>query len=391
MQKFKNVLMPVVLVGTVLGALFGGVLLSPRAKSFFYAFSLTLKEILLFILPLMVFAFILRSLLRLGREAIAFVLLLVPFIIISNFTSTCLAYWLGSHWLRLHCFACKISVDMAAIEPLWQFHLKPLVPNDVALIAGLGVAIFFSFRPQAWMDLFAEKLLKIVNHMLNKLFLPLIPAFIFGFALNLQESGILSLLIKHYTAVLTGVGVLCFGYIVLLYGAIQGFKIKEWISALRNMLPAALTGFSTMSSAAAMPLTLLGTTKNIKNPEIAQTVVPATVNVHLMGDCFAIPIFALALIVSFDQGLPGFSDFLAFVFYFVLAKFAVAAVPGGGILVMLPILERYLGFSAEMLSLITTLYILFDPIITSANVLGNGAFAQCFALLYRRLRHLNRF
>jgi Na+/H+-dicarboxylate symporter len=29
-----------------------------------------------------------------------------------------------------------------------------------------------------------------------------------------------------------------------------------------------------------------------------------------------------------------------------------------------------------MLSLITALYILFDPLITAANVLGNGAFAM---------------
>ena len=43
---------------------------------------------------------------------------------------------------------------------------------------------------------------------------------------------------------------------------------------------------------------------------------------------------------------------------------------------MLPILEQYLGFNAEMLSLITALYILFDPIITSVNILGNGAFAK---------------
>ncbi len=43
---------------------------------------------------------------------------------------------------------------------------------------------------------------------------------------------------------------------------------------------------------------------------------------------------------------------------------------------MLPILDKYLGFNTEMLSLITALYILFDPFITSANVLGNGAFAR---------------
>jgi len=58
---------------------------------------------------------------------------------------------------------------------------------------------------------------------------------------------------------------------------------------------------------------------------------------------------------------------------------------------MLPILESYLGFNADMLSLITALYILFDPAITCANVLGNGAFAKLidkglsfFAPLFKR-------
>ena len=79
---------------------------------------------------------------------------------------------------------------------------------------------------------------------------------------------------------------------------------------------------------------------------------------------------------SFGVADPSFLTYLPFAFYFVLAKFSVAAIPGGGIIVMLPILESKLGFTGEMASLITALYILFDPIITSANVAGNGAFAM---------------
>jgi Na+/H+-dicarboxylate symporter len=109
---------------------------------------------------------------------------------------------------------------------------------------------------------------------------------------------------------------------------------------------------------------------------LAQAVSPATVNIHLIGDCFAIPIFALAVMKSFGMAEPAFTSYLIFASYFVLAKFSVAAVPGGGILVMLPILETHLGFNGEMLSLITALYILFDPVITSANVFGNGGFAM---------------
>ena len=69
-------------------------------------------------------------------------------------------------------------------------------------------------------------------------------------------------------------------------------------------------------------------------------------------------------------------NYFMFVVYFVIAKFSVAGIPGGGIIVMLPILESYLGFNSEMMSLITALYILFDPINTCINVLGNGAFAK---------------
>jgi Na+/H+-dicarboxylate symporter len=131
-----------------------------------------------------------------------------------------------------------------------------------------------------------------------------------------------------------------------------------------------------MSSAASIPLTLIGTEKNAKNKDLVHTVVPATVNIHLIGDCIAIPCFAFAILKNFDLPQPDLMTYFMFTIYFVIAKFSVAAIPGGGIIVMLPILEQYLGFNSNMLSLITALYILFDPIITSANVFGNGAFAK---------------
>ena len=56
------------------------------------------------------------------------------------------------------------------------------------------------------------------------------------------------------------------------------------------------------------------------------------------------------------------------------------------IIVMLPILESHLGFNAQMMSLITALYILFDPVITCANVLGNGGFAMVIDRLVAGLK-----
>ena len=108
---------------------------------------------------------------------------------------------------------------------------------------------------------------------------------------------------------------------------------------------------------------------------------PATANIHLIGDCVAIPCFAFAILKNFDIAQPDIIAYFTFTVYFVIAKFSVAAIPGGDIIVMLPILEQYLGFNSDMLSLITALYILFDPIITSANALGNGTFARIIDII----------
>ena len=137
-----------------------------------------------------------------------------------------------------------------------------------------------------------------------------------------------------------------------------------------------MTSFSTMSSSVTMPFTLSGTEKNV-DPSIARMVIPSTVNIHLIGDCFTIMILALSVSYSFGVDVS-LMDYMHFFFYFMLAKFAIATVPGGGIIVVLPLLESYLHFSPTMLSLITMLYIIFDPFITSINVTGNGAFAMIF-------------
>jgi Na+/H+-dicarboxylate symporter len=145
-----------------------------------------------------------------------------------------------------------------------------------------------------------------------------------------------------------------------------------------------LTGFTTMSSASTMPLVIDAVEKNTTEP-FTPGVVPVSINTHLVGDCFSMSIQAIAILISFGYDLPSLPDFLLFAVFFVIARFAVAGVPGGGVLMTLPVFEKYLGFSGEMLSLITALYILFDPLITPVNVLGHGTFAQLFEKLYKKV------
>jgi Na+/H+-dicarboxylate symporter len=331
---------------------------------------------------MVIFAFVFNSLTQMRERALSFLVILLPMVCLSNFLSTNISFVLGRFLMTSQ--RLDLSSSMDALLPFWQFQLPRPISNDIALGAGilLGVGISF-FRP-GMAEKGARFLMDITMYALKRLLLPIMPLFILGFSLKLAHDQVLGVICQHYLKIgLLLVGVLI-SYLVLIYGVATRFRPSLWKSALKNMAPAAITGLSTMSSAASLPLMILGAEKNVAQPEVVRGVIPATVNIHLMGDCFAIPLFALALLGSFGQGFPSYETYLIFALYFVMAKFAVAAVPGGGILVMLPILEKHLGFTPEMLSLITVLYITFDPLITSTNVLGNGAFAMIFSRTFAR-------
>jgi Na+/H+-dicarboxylate symporter len=219
-----------------------------------------------------------------------------------------------------------------------------------------------------------------------KIFLPSMPLFIFGTALKLSHDGMISVIASEYFSIAIFFIVSCSGYILLqlfLFSGCSCGKVKEYLG---NLFPAVIAGLGAMSSAAALPLSVDAAKKNSSNENNAGIIIPCSVNIHLVGDCFFIPFMALAILFQFGRELPDIATYLMFTVYFVAAKFAVAAVPAGGILVMLPILQNYLGFNSEMLGLITTIYVLFDPFITGCNVAGNGSLAIIFDKIAERVK-----
>ena len=146
---------------------------------------------------------------------------------------------------------------------------------------------------------------------------------------------------------------------------------------IKNLITPCLVGFTSMSSAAAMPLSIKAASDSLEqnNQDKPKLFVPLISNIHLIGDGVFVPTIAFILANSFGYETPNIAVYAIFGVYFVIAKFAVAGVPGGGILVMLPILEQYFGMTGEMLSLITAIYIIFDSFITTINISGNIIFS----------------
>lgn len=344
-----------------------------------YALSLLIKNVIVFFLPLVIFSMLFKAAVGLAKTASKIILSIFFAIFVSNFLSTILSYGVGQMAYQL-----KWSVSspeyMQSLEPLWQFSLPKWVGNGTAMMIGLVGGVVLKLLKPIYADKCAHYLDQLVACLL-KIFLSLVPFFIFGFVIKMVHDGIMINIIRSYAWICLIIAIAVFSYITFIYALANRFYWKNSLRSMNNMFPALASAFGSMSSAASMPMTLLAAEKNNKNSELAKFITAATVNVHLIGDCFAIPIFAFAIMKSFGFAEPSLIAYLTFALYFVFAKFSVAAVPGGGILVMLPILESTLNFNAEMLSLITALYFLFDPIITSANVFGNGGFTMLMSRL----------
>jgi len=372
--------MPFILVAVIVAVLLLQPFMSPDVQSVLYAISLSIKSLIMFLLPIIIFGLLFKAAVGLAHKATAVIGLILVGVCFSNFIATFLSHYVGQ-WAYQFDLSLALPQEHTGLESAWQLALPTVIPNNIALFSGIALGIAISLLRYELAQHISARLEKLIGFILSS-FTYLIPLFIAGFVVKLQADGVISTIVKDYALIFILIAAAQFTYITLLYLIANKFNSRNFAQSIKNMLPAAITGFSTMSSAAAMPLTIIGAEKNCVNKDLARSVIPATVNIHLMGDCFAIPIFAYAVLKTFGVAEPTLISYVIFAFYFVLAKFSVAAVPGGGILVMLPILEGYLGFNAPMMSLITALYILFDPVITCANVLGNGSFAMLLDKLH---------
>jgi Na+/H+-dicarboxylate symporter len=343
-----------------------------------FTISCLLKEILMTVLPVVIFSYIFAAMLSFEKKAPLLIICILSMVVLSNGTAALLSYSAGLLALPYLITADSAHLSNMAIDvitPVFNISIPKLIAPDKTLILGVTAGLIFSFLNKPKINKFALKFREKVTVVLQKWFIPFLPLYVFGFVLKMHHEGVLTMLFKNYGQVFLLGCLLIILYLSALYFIASHFNYKKFLGYIKEMMPAGLTGFSTMSSAATMPFTLNATEKNLEDREYADLVIPSTVNIHLIGDSLMIPLTALSILLLSGHALPSLEHYLIFVGYYCLAKFSCAAIPGGGVIVIIPVVQSHLGLSAEMSSLLATLYILQDPIFTMSNVMGNGVFA----------------
>jgi Na+/H+-dicarboxylate symporter len=382
LSRFK---LPIILAIALLAPLFISDFFDYKTKSFLYAVSLTLKALLISALPFLIFSFVFHCLISQKQRVLFFVALLISMVFCSHLLAINLSYFIGAKFVPLLNSGINItSENSSKLLPLWQISVPHIINNEHGLLMGFLCGVFFSIRKSGRAERFAKQASLLANWVLKKLFIPTLPFFILGFSFKLEHEKMLASVTQNYANILCLVVLTQIAYMFFLYLVAARFSLRNCLIYIRNMFAAMITAFSTISSAATMPVTMICTEKNINNREMAETIIPATANIHTLGSAIGLTMLALNTLLSFGKPIPGFVEFFNFALIYALAKFAVAGVPGGVIIVVSPILESHLGFTPEMAGVITAIYMLFDPFGTTANVTGNGAFAIIFSKLLKK-------
>lgn len=351
-------------------------------KQTFLAISLTLKSLIVFILPFLIFSLIFHSCSSLADHASKIIFFSLGLICFSNFISTYFGCLIGRMIYGSRFSIAGVGIH-ETLQPLFRWELSSPFDCKMALFAGIGLGILL---PRHWPRL-AGKMRRAVEKFATfsmALLIRIIPPFIFGYVLKLKFDGSISLLLNRYLFVFLIVAVAQFFLIFLYYLVANRFRLARVKVCIRQMIPAAVCAFTSMSSAATLPYSMEAVQRNVKNRSFIQSILPLSVNIHLVGNNVAIPILAFALLGTYGFPLPSGTGCLLFVLASVITKFSVVAVPGGGMIVMLPVLEKLFGFDSAMSSLILSLHLLFNPLLTTTNVLANGAFVQLLERILRR-------
>ncbi len=385
LKKFSLPLQLVAIIAFVF--LFGNFFSEPLVR-FFYTFSLFFKEVLSLFLPLIIFSFVLTGILSFKRNAPLVLGILVACIFLSNSLIAMLTYFVGA-------FAVPYVIEGIVVDgftiadgvaPYYQFDFPQLISSENALLLAIIIGIALSFLQIPSVEQSVRRLKEAIEYFLNVYFIPLLPLYVFGFLLEIHYRGIFGSLFAHYGKAFMVIFAVQVVFLVLYYLIAASGSISKMVRYIKNALPSYLTAFSTMSSTTTIPVAVECAENNMGNKPLAEISMPIMANIHLVGDSISTPLLALVTVSLFLGHFPDPVSYIKFVFFFCTAMLAVSGIPGGGIIVMIPILISQLGFNEQMVSIITALYLLLDPFGTAANVMGDGALVILVNKLLKKLR-----
>jgi Na+/H+-dicarboxylate symporter len=395
MKKHEIGLVPKLIIAIVIGILIGQFLPESVCR-FVVTLSGIFGSFLKFVIPLMILAYVTMGIADLSQGAGKLLLITV----LIAYGSTLVA-GSGSYLVSTTLFPSFISADALAqieatagnsVDSFFSIALPPVIDTlsavVLAFILGLcmsamrgkeiGDTLYNSFKDFS----------TIIDKVLHKAIIPLLPLFICGTFVDMTKSGrtfvILGILWKVFLVVI----IMHLIIITIQFAVAGAISKKNPFVLIKNQIPAYTTAIGTQSSAATIPVNLECAKNDGVSEEIRNFVVPLCANIHMAGSM--ITIVACATAVCLMNGIPiGLHTVVPFVMTLGVAMVASPGAPGGSIMTALPFLYMIFGkdlgnTDGPICALMVALYITQDSFGTACNVSGDNAIGVVVEAIYQK-------
>lgn len=378
MRKVKLSLLGKVILAIAAGVLLGQFLPVSIAR-IFVTFNSLFGSFLGFSIPLIVVGLVAPAIGELGKGAgkLLFITALIAYgsTLFSGFFTYFASDTIFPHILPANSELSNIdNPEDFLLPPYFKVAMPPIMDIMTALIMsfvlGLGISAISGTKLKGVANDFKD----IVDLLISKVIIPLLPLHIFGIFLNMTVSGQVFQIIFLFLKVIGVIFALHILLLVIQFSIAGAVAKRNPFKLLINMLPAYMTALGTQSSAATIPVTMNQAIKNGVRENIAIFTVPLCATIHLAGSTMKIVSCALAIMIM--SGMPfDFATFAGFVMMLGITMVAAPGVPGGAIMAALGVLQTMLGFNETAQALMIALYIAMDSFGTACNVTGDGAIA----------------
>ncbi|MDE6197548.1 MAG: dicarboxylate/amino acid:cation symporter [Muribaculaceae bacterium] len=380
MKNIKIGLLGRVVIAIVLGIVAGNIF--PMWLSRVFAtFDSIFSSFLGFFIPLLIVGFVAPAIADIGRKAGAMLLTTVLIAYAMTFGSGMLAYVTSStvfpHLIEQGGAKAAALAGGVSPQPYFTIAIEPLMTVMSALVLAFVLGFGCAVLPESTSSF--KKVLgdfrHIINLVITKMIVPLLPLYIFGIFLDMTATGAVAPVLMTFIKIIAVIFVLHIGILIVQYCIASLFSGYNPLRSLRIMLPAYATALGTQSSAATIPVTLEQTMKTGVSRDVAGFVIPLCATIHMSGSTLKIVSCAVALMIV--QGIPfDAAMFAAFIAMLGITIVAAPGVPGGAIMASLGLLTSILGFSEADNAMMIALYIAMDSFGTACNITGDGAIAQ---------------
>ncbi|MBF1630850.1 MAG: dicarboxylate/amino acid:cation symporter [Prevotella sp.] len=387
MEKKRRIgLLPRVIIAILLGIALGYFLPAPAVRVFL-TFNSIFSQFLGFMIPLIIIGLVTPAIAGIGKGAGKMLLATVVIAYVDTVIAGSLSYGTGS-WLFPSMIASTGGsmphIDKATeLAPYFTITIPAMVDVMSGLVFSFIVGLGIAYGGLRTLENVFNEFKHIIEKVIEKAIIPLLPYYIFGVFLNMTHNGQARQVLLVFSQII--IVILVLHVLILIYEfCIAGALTKQNpFRLLWNMLPAYLTALGTSSSAATIPVTLAQTEKAGVRKEVAGFVIPLCATIHLSGS--AMKITACALTICLLTGLPhDMGLFIYFILMLSIIMVAAPGVPGGAIMAALAPLASILGFNDEAQALMIALYIAMDSFGTACNVTGDGAIAIAIDKLFKK-------